>query len=269
MEKTGESGERKYSTWNALALSFYSRDLYVDVGKNWKGTGFGALFLILVLVFLPRAASVQWQVVHELPGYLKKIPDFKIEKGVFSADVQQPYTLEIGTKGGIIIDTTGKINSLDQIPGIQDKDDYYLFTKTKFMSRRHRFGTVEDKTRDMFKVNLFVLNQEKLRHWYDLVIPWVGIVYYLFCVLFGFLMEVVVLLVYGLFGVLFSEIRKNGLDYNVALRLAVVSHIPALVISTLFVVCGVHLPWPALWSFAVSMGFLSFAVSSQEPAVAE
>ena len=39
-----------YSYWSALWKSFYSRRLYVDVGKRWSG--FGILYLLLVIALL-------------------------------------------------------------------------------------------------------------------------------------------------------------------------------------------------------------------------
>ncbi|MGH9874005.1 MAG: hypothetical protein ACRD9S_16260 [Pyrinomonadaceae bacterium] len=36
-----------------MILSFYSKSLYRDVGKNWRGTGLLYLLFLLVLVWIP------------------------------------------------------------------------------------------------------------------------------------------------------------------------------------------------------------------------
>src|ERR1700734_1902704 len=118
MRKTKKTDKRKYSIWSAFVFSFFSKDLYQDVGKKWKGTGFGYLVLIVALIWIPRAAWWQCQICDGLPGFVQQIPQFKIEKGVFSSSVKQPYFL-LTDNSGLIVDTTGKINSLAQVPGIE------------------------------------------------------------------------------------------------------------------------------------------------------
>jgi hypothetical protein len=255
-----QSIQQKYSIWNAFVFSFFSRDLYVDVGKRWKGTGLGYLFLIGVIFTLFTAACFQWAAFEYLPGFVKKIPDFKIEKNVFSTSVEQPYVLEF-YGSAIVLDTTGKIKGLDQVPGIEKLKNCILVTKTQFMSRQMGRG---DKVSTLSNMPNFSVNQEELGHWADILIEVSGTAYFLIVVTFGYLCRVIILLIYGLLGMLISEILGKGLDYNVALRLAVISHIPPYAITTLWTICGPHLPLQTLWSFLLSTGFLYFAVSSQE-----
>jgi hypothetical protein len=82
--------------------------------------------------------------------------------------------------------------------------------------------------------------------------------------IFGFIIEAAAIAIYGLIGVLLSEMRKQGIDYNVALRLSVISHIPPLFLTTLLVIINIQLHLNLLWSILLSVGFLFFAVVSQE-----
>jgi len=262
MEKNKDSNGQKYSIWKAFILSFYSKDLYSDVGEKWKGSGYGFLFLLVVLFSLPRAIGVQWQATTQLPGFVEKIPDFKLEKGIFSSSVQQPFKFEI-QRTGLTIDTTGKVKSLRDIPNLENMDNYFLVNKTKASIHRNRLGDVEDKTYDLAKVDSFSIDRVKLKHWSDAIIPWVGIVYYPLLVIFWFAFEAIAILIYGLFGIVFSEMRGKGLNYNVALRLSVVSHIPGIFFFTILAIFDVNLPMPYLFYLLVSGTVLFFAVNSQ------
>jgi|GEM_PF-6342579 len=255
--------ERKYNVWQAIALSLFSRDLYQDVGKRWKGTGFGILFWIVAVLSIFRAVDVQWAANQKVPGIVARIPEFKIEKGVFSTGAQQPYIKEF-YETVVVLDTTGKINSLQQIPDIEKIKNGVLITKDQMFMRRVRFGVVEDKAHPLAKMPDFNVTQEKLKHWGEIFVDFVGIFVFFFLVTFWYAAEVLARLLFGLLGVLISEMRHQGVDYVVALRLAVVSHVPILIVSTFLNLCGLPLPWPYFSSFVVSLGFLFFAVVSQE-----
>jgi hypothetical protein len=263
MENTENSMERKYSFWQALGLSFFSKALYDDVGRHWKGTGYKTLFLLIVLIAIPRAVNVQLSVMAHLPGFVKSIPDFQIDKGVFSCSVSQPYEYKF-QNSEIVIDTTGKINSLDQVPDVGNLDNVILVNKTKKIERRKRFGISTDQTNDFSRYPSFAVNQEKLGRWSGWVIRLSGIVCFLITVSFGFLMEAAIFLVYGLIGVLFSEMLDKSLDFIVALRLVVVSHIPVMWVTTFLIFFGVTGVWDFIVGFFLAIPYLYFAVNSQE-----
>lgn len=44
---------KNYSVFHPLYLSFFSKSLYQDVAKNWKGTGLAYLLLLLALAWVP------------------------------------------------------------------------------------------------------------------------------------------------------------------------------------------------------------------------
>ena len=265
MEKSKTVEKQKYYFWNTLAFCFFSRDLYEDVGTRWKGTGYGFLFLILAILSIPSVVGLQWGISTALPEFAKKIPDFKIEKGIFFSSVQQPYSL-VGEKGGVFIDTTGKINSPDQVPGHENLEYLILVTRTKLTTYRSRLGVVEEKTADLSKFPSFSVDQEKLQSWTRSIIRWSGAVCYPFLLVFWFCFEVIVLLFYALLGMLFSLVTAKGLDYVVVLRLSVISHVPVLILSALLGLGNLHLPGQWFCFFALSAGYLYFAVSSQKAA---
>jgi hypothetical protein len=255
--------KRRYSIWQAFGLSFYSRDLYRDVKENWRGTGFGLLFILIAFLGVARAVQFQFWAAKNLPDFAQKIPEFTMEKGILSTEVKpQPYRLD-SADGCLVIDTTGKIQTLDQIPGIEGLKSVYLVTKTGYFSRRVRLGRVVDETHPFKPSYNFNATRENLDRWTAAIVRWSGTVLFVFYLPFVFLFEALALLIYALIGVLFAEMSHQELDYGDSLRLAVVSHIPVLFLFLVPALFQIKIPLSVLWSFLVSSGYIYFAVSSQ------
>src|ERR1700722_11290978 len=119
MKRKNQKSKSKSPVWKIIIFSFFSRGLYSEVAGRWSGTGFSFLFLILVVLSVPAAIHLQSAVSELLPGVTAEIPDFKITNGEFSSPVAQPYRVDFSPTAALVIDTTGKINQLDQIPGVE------------------------------------------------------------------------------------------------------------------------------------------------------
>lgn len=104
-----------YRYWSALYMSFYSRRLYIDVGKRWRG--FGLLYLLLAIAlfsipfFLRTSYSLDDAIKNQIINPLTKIPIFYIQNGEASFDKPMPYLIKNNQgKVVVVIDTTGKVN---------------------------------------------------------------------------------------------------------------------------------------------------------------
>lgn len=254
---------RRYSFWEALGFSFFSKDLYSDVGKNWKGTAYGWLFLMVLLMSILPAVNFQMFVSANLPDLMKKIPDFQVVNGEFSSSIKQPFIYK-WDKGELIVDTTGKYDSLDKVPKAEEMESVFLVNKDKLISHRIRLGQAEDKTSKMPKFDSFIVNQENLARWAGIVIHWSGAACFVLFTVFLSIVEAVVMLFYGLFGVLISEMRNKGLDFLVTLRLSVISHLPAFILGTCYLSFLKYSGLYILGSIFLSLIYLFFAVSSQD-----
>jgi hypothetical protein len=106
-----------YSYWQALYMSFYSRFLYVDVGKRWKGIGLVYLLLVVAVTSIPFAlkmsADFNKSFNEQLIEPLLQVPTIYIQDGEVKFDKPMPYIIK-NDKGQdvIIIDTTGTINEI-------------------------------------------------------------------------------------------------------------------------------------------------------------
>jgi len=76
---------KKFSILHLPVLSFYSGQLYQDVGLNWKGIGIGYLFLLLAVCAIPKIfklhSSLSLFIDKEATPFIEQIPKITIEKG--------------------------------------------------------------------------------------------------------------------------------------------------------------------------------------------
>lgn len=111
-----------YRYWSALYMSFYSRRLYVDVGKRWNG--FCILYLLLVIAlfsipfFFRMSLSLDQSFKEQISDPLLKIPVFYIQNGNVIFDKPMPYLINNDkNETVVIVDTTGQVNDFtDKYP---------------------------------------------------------------------------------------------------------------------------------------------------------
>lgn len=108
-----------YSYRQALYMAFYSRRLYVDVVKRWRGFSFKYLLLLIMIATIPLSGRIIYkfnQALNEqMIEVINKLPPLEIHNGELIFDKPMPYFIK--NKAGsvaIIIDTTGKVTKIDQ-----------------------------------------------------------------------------------------------------------------------------------------------------------
>ncbi len=103
-----------FGYWKALYMAFYSKRLYIDIGKRWSGYGIRYLVLLIVLWSIPFSIKVALDFNdmfnQQLTEPLSIIPTIYIQNGEASFDKPMPYFIK-NKKGEVvlIVDTTGKI----------------------------------------------------------------------------------------------------------------------------------------------------------------
>lgn len=132
-----------YGYWSALWKSFYSRRLYVDIGKRWKGYGLVYLLLVIALLsipfFLRMTVSFNQSFKEQIIEPLLKMPLFYVQNGNVVFDKPMPYLIDNDKKQTlVIIDTTGVVNDFsDKYPYLtilinKDKMSFRLPTPQLF-----------------------------------------------------------------------------------------------------------------------------------------
>lgn len=107
-----------YNYWSALYKSFYSRRLYVDVGKRWNGLGVLYLLLTIALFTIPfffkMSINLNQSFKEQVIDPLLKIPVFYIQNGTVIFDKPMPYLINNNKNQTVaIIDTTGEVNDFN------------------------------------------------------------------------------------------------------------------------------------------------------------
>ncbi len=193
---------KRYSIFSPLVLSFFSKNLYQDVGRNWKGTGFAYLLLLLALAWIPTIVQMQLGLMHfvshDAVGLINQVPRITIKDGTVTTDVETPYFIKDPDNGKIamIIDLTGKYDSLD---GAEAK---ILLTQHKVVTKQ---SNNETRIYDLSNIKDFWLDRARLAGWARTFGSTFAVILYPFCVAGSYVFRILQALLYGAIGLLFAS----------------------------------------------------------------
>jgi hypothetical protein len=189
-----ELGMKRYSIFHPLILSFFSKSLYRDVGKHWRGTGLLYIFLILAVFWVPTIIKGQLGLSRWVDGdskeITKQIPAITISKGQVSTDVTTPYFIK-DTKTGtdlVVIDPTGTYTSLEKT------EAKFLLTKSKLIMSK---SATETQTYDLSGVQSFAVDRTKVENWLAAGRRWFIPVLYPLALIFSFVFRAIQMLIYA------------------------------------------------------------------------
>ena len=238
--------------------SFYSRSLYRRVGTEMKGFGFMYLLFLSLLLILPTIAGTFFPgstgFSKAILTAIRQMPDISIINGEFTANVPQPYLMQIGGEKDepvkIIIDTTGSITSLD------GRNEQILITKTELIAKKNDVETKTMKFTKFKKLSLTHQNVEKWARW-----AWLALLPFIFFSIY--VVKVVLALFYGLIGlILRSACGAGHLGYEQIVRLSSAVLTPPSVIAVLLSTAGLKIPFHSMIFFLLTIFFLVFALRS-------
>jgi len=251
----------KFSIIHIPVLSFFSKELYRDVGLNWNRVraAFGYLLLLLAVCWIPAMVEMHMGfsdfVDNEAPKVVEQVPEITITDGQASIQEPQPYYIKDPESDNVlaIIDTTGTIESLE------DPNTICLLTKTKVIWRQ---SNVETRAIDLSEVKHFVLDSGRIMGWLHTVGKFLVVIMYPFALLGSYVYRIVQALIYAAIGLLFASLCKVTLPYSALLRLAIVAVTPCVLLKTVLGLVGVHLPYAWLIYLLIALGYLFFGVKA-------
>jgi len=252
---------RRYSNLRAITLSFFSKDLYVDVARHWLGVGIVYLLLVTVLTMLPLLIWMQaglggW--AHgEAGSILAQLPKVVIHDGRLSSPVVMPYVIRDDHHRAVaIIDTTGQVASLDST------EAQVLATSTRIFYRK---SASETRVFELARISHFELDREKVRRWLGLAVIWFVPLVSPF--VFGgvFILRLCQVLLLAAAGIPVSGSRGGRLGYPALMRLAAVAFTPTFVLDMLRTV-GVKVPQWWLLSIVIAAVYLVFGIAANRDA---
>ncbi len=255
---------RRYSILHVPLLAFYSKPLYQDVRRFWRGANVLYLLLLLAVCWLPSMivlhAGLSRFAARVAPPIIAQMPPITIRNGEASVQGQQPCIIKDpeSDKPIAIIDTTGEITSLEGTGAA------VLLTRTKVVTAEREHQT---RTFELSGVNDFYVDSHVLTKWLTLAKRWLVIVLYPCALLMSYAYRLLQAVIYAAVGMLFARSLHANMTYQASMRLAIVATTPAIILDTIVELAGLRIPfwWPIC--LLIAMSYLYFGVKvNAEPA---
>ncbi len=236
--------------------SFGRSFVYVTLLSFAVSLLFSAKYSIMFMNFIPKS---QYWVRAQLPEkWPQGLTEIKIEKGQVYSSVTQPFTQK-WREVAFVLDTTGKINSLDE------HNQGILITKNKVILKSKE-SKYETRTRefDLSKVDSLVIRRGDMDKGiiveivnngkpYNITYKSFGVLLKLFSIaaffaLFfsGFVYYLIAktlqALIFALFGLLTNTIINAGLRYSGLLNISIYAITPATALSIAIMLIGAKIP---------------------------
>lgn len=251
---------RQYGCLQAIAMSFYSRELYRDVAKNWRGGVLLYLLLLLGICWAVLCVNIQKQANVGYGKFSDKffsqIPEMSIKSGELKTPENRPYLILDTDKQVVgIIDTSGKYHSLENTTA------EFLITKNAIYYKDK--GDI--KKGHEFSSNLNVdFKPVEVKHSIGVFINWSWVLLFPLFVIVTFIYRLVQSALYAVLGEIFVVIWRVQLTYGEIFRMAIFAITPSIVISTILEWFSISFSYLWLLYFVLSMGYLIFAIRSNK-----
>lgn len=254
---------KKYHVMEALFLSFYSKSLYQDVAKEWKGLALGYLLLVIAICWLPFSFDFH-RFINQgrsiLPGIISQVPNITISKGNLSIDKPVPYTIKEPDDQTtlVIFDTSGQYTSIEQT------NAFMLVTKNKVIVRNGLGPGAKVTYYSVEKFGNMNISKEDVEYIMDKIIFIISILMYPLAVIISFAYRFLEALFLGGIGFLFGKFFHVSLTYKTNIRLAVIALTPALILTTM----AEYFSWPIFYikffSLILPVVYVFYAIYAQK-----
>jgi hypothetical protein len=265
---------RKFGLLRAMAMSFYSADVYRDVGRNWHGAGLLYLLVLLAICWVPTAVRTHLRLhryaIDDVPKLTAALPDISIKNGVMSSrppgrhEFREDDPRPGEPAGRFVIDDT-----IDEVPSDLPRG-------TMILTRRE-FGAAptnraERRIFALSAVGDIDLTRERVRGFLRSLQFWVPPVAYVGLVLGSLAFRFVQICLYGVLAQTFARGKQVALDFSAALRISAVAVTPVIVLRTLMWFVSGDIYWYLRWPIVIiiTVLYLRFAIAALavEPAPA-
>lgn len=252
---------RNYSKLQAIFFSFFSPDLYRNVGQQWRGIGLGYLFLLLAIFWIPSSIyfckSLHNFFKFQTKEIIQQIPTVTVIKGEVSIDRPIPYAIiDPKTSEELVVFDTNKTSSeLHQMtsPIVVTRDAVVVKSSNQQMQVYHQFSatnylrfTQEDYARlasPAFKTGFCLM-------------------YYIGGVVGSFLFRTIQGLFYALIGLGLAKWYGANLSGKGLIRVAIVAMTPMIMLSTINDIFLFTLRYQSFLSFVITIVYLIIAMKA-------
>ena len=228
----------RHSIWAFPLFTWFSPGFYADIGLRGRGVGVVPLLGIAVFAGLIAAAGLVIGVSMELNdpdtlAFIEELPPFRIDDGVVSSPVAQPWLLDVEDPDGdrvfLGLDTTGTVVD---IPG--DVVNGVLLTRDEVIMVRPGRGTQITPLAD---VDEFVFEgSETVWSWATWFVVLGAPLWGILAGLWTFVVRLLLTLATG--AVLQQLGKAHGLDFAGGMRIAALGMFPPVVLFGLLDLTG-------------------------------
>ena len=252
----------RYNIFQAIFMSFYSKNLYRDVANNWGGKAFFYLLILLMIVWIPFTMLTQTglSISYKLysPVFVQQVPLMTIKNGIISTPENKPYFITIRNNKTLetiaIIDTSGKYKSL------QDANVGVLVTKNQIMTRSND----EIKIRQLPENLNTTFDAKKINFYIGKFLNFAWIFIYIFFIAISFLYRIIQGLLFAIIGKFFNFIVEAPLSYGQILQIVMVAITPAIVLSTIVDLIQTKFNHWLAFYFILTMAYLFFGIHANK-----
>jgi hypothetical protein len=252
-------GQREYSIFGAMIRApFFNGKLYRDVARNWSGINFWYLFLLELitwgLLLIKFQIAFTAYVHNDFPKRVANFPSITLSNGQFSSPVPQPYIITDSRSGKpvFVLDTTGKINSLDDTEAVLLITDHKAFI-------RQQSGMIRTIDLSKSKRN-FTVDKSTLIGWAEKARQWAAVVALPLALILSMICRLLLALIYGLINLMLASMLNVKLPFDAAMRLAVVAFTPVILLNTILDLLGIDIQLWILIAFLIDIVYLTMAV---------
>ena len=250
----------RFGRFVGLVLSLFLPAFYRDVARNWGGIGFLYLLLLFTLTWIPSLVKLHLNAQKfaqvDFPQFANKLPDITIKNGKISSPVEQP--LEIKDDQGkivFVLDTTGKINSLEQTPAM------ILLTETKMHQRDQ--GRIQ--IHDLRQFPDFEFTAVWLQGWIDTICTWLAVGLFPIFMIGSLIRALIIMLIASLVGLIFNAVFNAAVTYGGLLRFAAVGLTLSVYLDTGLGLADIQIPFYFFIALFLTIAYVGFGTMVSVP----
>ena len=244
-------------------MAFYSKEFYRDVAWEWRGTGFGYLFILVGFVSLMMCVELH-QKTQKLPAevrpFLEKFPEeLTITKGVISTKESLPYIFnDPDTKEPMVIIDTSQEKPPADLGSVK-----VFVARTKIAFQKSKYET---RVFDLSSIDNLVLTPKKLEQWVETFFKWIAAVLFPFVLAWFYFYRIIQALLFSIATVILLKVFKTQLGYGAALRLTVMAMSAPLLVLELVEIASHRVPRAGTIYFFAVLGLIFLAAHAQKEA---
>ncbi len=250
------------NTMRTLYLAFYSRDAYIRAAREWKGIGFGYLFMLILLstvcigIWVHTWTNVAIAQVEKL--ILPQLPTMTFKDGHLTIDKELPYVITVNNTNLIRFDRTSAQPA--------DPAEYAPLIVGETGVAHYEPGTRRFKEWIFKKIWSAVIDPLGIAKHIKFLKTWLGVIVALVLLPIHFGVVACQTLLLGAIGRIFTSTMSFILSYSKLVRISVVAVTPGVVLGTFLIVANQFFPlWFGIYGI-MAVIYLFYGVYSNKHA---